>query len=296
MTDAMMGGLDLDQLWNDFFAGEVPGRILRAFVIAIFGLPLVALGARFSARLLRARFGEQGGRLLAKIIRYAGYIIVLLTLLQQFGFNLAAVLGAAGVAGVAIGFASQTSLSNLISGLFIVGERPFEKGDVVEIDGITGLVEEIGLMALTVRTFDNRSVRIPNETLVKTNVITVTRYPIRRVDTEVGVAYNESIGKVMEVLRGVAEDHPNVLDEPSPLVIFTGFGDSSLNFLLGTWGAKDDFLTVKNEIPLRIKEAFDREGIEIPFPHIVLAAGKAMQPIPLDIPALGREVDAPSPE
>ncbi|GAA5482336.1 mechanosensitive ion channel family protein [Haloferula sargassicola] len=282
--------LDPNELWKNFTESDVPGHMLRAFVIAVIGLPLVALGARFAARLLKARFGEQGGRLLAKILRYAGFIIVVLTILQQFGFNLAAVLGAAGVAGVAIGFASQTSLSNLISGLFIVGERPFEKGDVVEIAGIIGLVEEIGLMALTVRTFDNRSVRIPNETLVKTNVITVTRYPIRRIDTEVGVAYDESIGKVMEVLKQVADAHPCVLDEPSPLVIFTGFGDSSLNFLLGTWGAKEDFLTVKNEIPLRIKEAFDREGIEIPFPHVVLAGGKAMQPIPLDVPATaGRE-------
>ncbi|MBB5352113.1 small-conductance mechanosensitive channel [Haloferula luteola] len=279
----MIPKLDPKDLWISFMESDTPGHLMRAVFIALVGLPLVALGSRVLARILRARFGDQGGRLLARILRYAGFIIVCVTILQQFGFNLAAVLGAAGVAGVAIGFASQTSLSNLISGLFIVGERPFEKGDVVEIAGITGIVEEIGLMALTVRTFDNRSVRIPNETLVKTNVTTVTRYPIRRVDTEVGVAYDESIAKVMEVLRKVAEDHPHVLDEPAPLVVFTGFGDSSLNFLLGTWGVKEDYLTVKNEIPLKIKEAFDREGIEIPFPHLVLASGKAMQAIPVDM-------------
>jgi small-conductance mechanosensitive channel len=285
----MIAEFDPTQLWSNFLESDTPGKILRATVIALIGLPLVAVATRVAAKLLRARFGHQGGRLLARILRYAGFIIVCITILQQFGFNLGAVLGAAGVAGVAIGFASQTSLSNLISGLFIVGERPFGKGDVVEIDGITGLVEEIGLMALTVRTFDNRSVRIPNETLVKTNVITVTRYPIRRVDTEVGVAYDESIGEVMEVLRRVADEHPSVLDEPAPLVIFTGFGDSSLNFLLGTWGAKEDYLTVKNEIPLRIKEAFDRVGIEIPFPHVVLAAGKAAHPIAIDLARTGSE-------
>jgi small-conductance mechanosensitive channel len=285
----MTAAIDIPALWVEFAKSDMLHHLTRALVIAAVGLPLVVILTRFAGRMLMARFGLQGGRLLARILRYAGFIIVCITILQQFGFNLGAVLGAAGVAGVAIGFASQTSLSNLISGLFIVGERPFEKGDVVEIAGITGLVEEIGLMALTVRTFDNRSVRIPNETLVKTNVITVTRYPIRRVDTEIGVAYDESIGRVMDVLRGVADQHPCVLDEPAPLVVFTGFGDSSLNFLLGTWGAKEDYLTVKNEIPLRIKEAFDREGIEIPFPHVVLAAGKAMKPIPLD---LGRKPDS----
>lgn len=274
---------EFEQVWTHFWESDTPGLILRALVIAVIGIPLVLVVTRFASKFLRMRFGHQGGRLLARILRYAGFVIVCVTILQQFNFDLGAVLGAAGVAGVAIGFASQTSLSNLISGLFIVGEKPFAKGDVVEVDGIIGLVEELGLMALTVRTFDNRSVRIPNETLVKTHVITVTRYPIRRIDTEVGVAYDESIGDVMEVLRSVADAHPNVLDEPNPLVVFTGFGDSSLNFLLGTWAAKEDYLTVKNEIPLRIKEAFDRKGIEIPFPHLVLASGKAMGPIPLDL-------------
>ncbi|MEM1085640.1 MAG: mechanosensitive ion channel family protein [Verrucomicrobiota bacterium] len=258
-------------------------RLIKAAVVLLVGFPLVSLASRLATRILRRRFGHQGGKLLGKILRFGGYAIVVITVLQQFGFNLGAVLGAAGVAGVAIGFASQTSLSNLISGLFIVGERPFEKGDVVEVDGITGLVEDIGLMALTLRTFDNRSVRIPNETLVKTNVITVTRYPIRRVDIQVGVAYDESIPKVMEVLREVADEHPAILDEPGPLIVFTGFGDSSLNFLFGVWGTKEDHLKVKNETPIRIKEAFDREGIEIPFPHTVLASGKAMHPIPVTL-------------
>lgn len=264
---------NLDTSW--FWESGNYERLIRAVLILVIGLPIVAIAVGIAGRILRRRFGEQGGNLLARILRYAGFALVLFTILQEFGFNLGPILGAAGVVGVAVGFASQTSLSNLISGLFIVGERPFEKGDVVEIGGITAIVEEIGLMALTLRTFDNRSVRVPNETLVKNNVITVTRYPIRRIDTEVGVAYDESIPKVMEILRRVADEHPNVLDEPEPLIIFNGFGESSLNFLLGTWGVKEDFLTVKNEIPLRIKEAFDREGIEIPFPHRVIAEGKA---------------------
>jgi small-conductance mechanosensitive channel len=256
-------------------------RIIKALIVLVTGVPLVLLVSRIVARILRHRLGQQGGDLLARILRYGGYLMVLVGVLQEFGFNLAAVLGAAGIVGVAVGFASQTSLSNLISGLFIVGERPFEKGDVVEVGTITGIVEEIGLMALTLRTFDNRSVRVPNEMLVKNPVTTVTRYPVRRVDLTIGVAYGERIDHVMQVLRAVADEHPAILDEPETLIVFNGFGESSLNFMIGAWSIKEDVVKVKNELPQRIKEAFDREGIEIPFPHRVLAAGKAMEPIPV---------------
>jgi small-conductance mechanosensitive channel len=271
----------LDELTALFWSSPALQTAARVAVILITGIPAVLLISRIVAGILHRRLGKQGGDLLARIVRYAGYLMVLIAVLQEFGFNLAAVLGAAGIAGVAIGFASQTSLSNLISGLFIVGERPFEKGDIIEVGTFTGTVEEIGLMALTLRTFDNRSVRIPNETLVKTNVVTVTRYPIRRVDLTIGVSYNEAIDRVMAVLRSVAEAHAAVLDEPDVVIVFNGFGESSLNFMIGAWTVKEDVLKVKNELPLRIKEAFDREGIEMPFPHRVLAGGKAMEPIPV---------------
>lgn len=270
-----------EDLISTFWSSPMLQKCAKATVVLVTGIPLVLLVSRIVSRVLRHRLGEQGGNLLARIVRYAGYVMILVGVLQEFGFNLAAVLGAAGIAGVAIGFASQTSLSNLISGLFIVGERPFEKGDVIEVGTFTGTVEEIGLMALTLRTFDNRSVRIPNETLVKTNVVTVTRYPIRRVDLTVGVGYNEAIDHVMRVLQEVADAHPAVLDEPDAMIVFNGFGESSLNFMIGAWAIKEDVMKVKNELPLRIKEAFDREGIEMPFPHRVLASGKAMEPIPI---------------
>lgn len=272
-----------EDLISTFWSSPLLQKSTRAAVVLVTGLPLVFAVSSIVARVLRHRLGEQGGNLLARIVRYAGYVMVLVGVLQEFGFNLAAVLGAAGIAGVAIGFASQTSLSNLISGLFIVGERPFEKGDVIEVGTFIGTVEEIGLMALTLRTFDNRSVRIPNETLVKTNVVTVTRYPIRRVDMTVGVGYNEAIDQVMRVLRQVADAHPAVLDEPEVVIVFNGFGESSLNFMIGAWAIKEDVIKVKNELPLRIKEAFDREGIEMPFPHRVMAGGKAVEPIPIVI-------------
>jgi small-conductance mechanosensitive channel len=254
-------------------------KFVAAGLVLIIGLPLVALVSRLVYRVTAVRFAPQAGLFISRIVRWLLLAVVLATVLNQFGVNLGAVLGAAGIVGIAVGFAAQTSLSNVISGFFLLGERPFVVGDVIEVDGVTGVVDNIGMISATVRTFDNRSVRIPNETLVKSKVINITRNPIRRYDLEVGVSYNEDIGKVMRILRETAEANPHCLDEPGPLVLFVGFGESSINFMLGVWAAKEDFLTARNTIAEQVQRAFQREGVEIPFPHRVLAGGKAGAPI-----------------
>ena len=262
---------------------ELLWKIVGAVVIIIGGIIVVAVLSKVALTISGERLGPQGTMVLKKLIRYIGYAFAFILALNQMGLNLGAILGAAGVAGIAIGFAAQTSLSNIISGFFMIGERPFELGDVIEVDGISGTVDTIGLLSLTLRTFDNRSVRIPNETLVKTNVTNITRHPIRRFNLNIGVAYDENIGHVLKVMKEVAETNVQCLDEPEPLLIFTGFGDSSLNFLLGAWCIQEDYGTLRNTLPRELKERFDAENIEIPFPHMTLAAGKALGTIPVEV-------------
>jgi len=273
----------MPQWLQDFLATDLPWKILGAAIILIGGVLAVAILSRTALAIFGERLGPQGTMVLKKLIRYIGYAFAFILALNQMGLNLGAILGAAGVAGIAVGFAAQTSLSNIISGFFMIGERPFELGDIIEVDGIAGTVDTIGLLALTLRTFDNRSVRIPNETLVKTQLINVTRHPIRRFNLDIGVAYDENIGHVLKVMQEVAEANLQSLNEPDPLIIFTGFGDSSLNFLLGAWCVQEDYGTLRNTLPRELKERFDKENIEIPFPHMTLAAGKAFSPIPIDL-------------
>ena len=273
----------MPQWLQDFLATDLPWKILGAAIILIGGVLAVAILSRTALAIFGERLGPQGTMVLKKLIRYIGYAFAFILALNQMGLNLGAILGAAGVAGIAVGFAAQTSLSNIISGFFMIGERPFELGDIIEVDGIAGTVDTIGLLALTLRTFDNHSVRIPNETLVKTQLINVTRHPIRRFNLDIGVAYDENIGHVLKVMQEVAEANLQSLNEPDPLIIFTGFGDSSLNFLLGAWCVQEDYGTLRNTLPRELKERFDKENIEIPFPHMTLAAGKAFSPIPIDL-------------
>ncbi len=154
-------------------------------------------------------------------------------------------------------------------------------GEVVSVGSITGIVLSIDLLSVKLRTFDNRFVRIPNETILKGELVNFTRFPIRRFDINLGVAYKEDIGRVMRILREIADNHPLVLDEPEPLILFTGFGTSALDILFGVWFHLPDFLPLRKTLLQEIKERFDAEGIEIPFPHTTLYTGSVTDPFPI---------------
>jgi small-conductance mechanosensitive channel len=192
---------------------------------------------------------------------------------------------------VALGFASQTSASNLISGLFLLVEHPFGIGDIVRIGTTTGEVLAIDLLSVKLRTFDNLFVRIPNETLIKSEVTTLTRFPIRRADLPVGIAYKEDIERVQKILMAVADANPLCMEEPKPLFILLGFGESSVNLQFSVWAKRENFLELKNSIQIEIKQAFDLEGVEIPFPHRTIYAGSASAPLPVTVVEGGQQPD-----
>lgn len=217
---------------------------------------------------------EPGQRtLFARIASYGVFILFLISALRQFGFDFTVLLGAAGIVTVAVGFASQTSASNLISGLFLILERAVQPGDVVTVGGRTGEVVSIDLLSTKLRTFDNLLVRIPNETMVKSEIVAINRLPIRRFDLTVGVAYDSDLGLVQKTLLEVAARNPLCLDEPAPLLISQGFGASSIDYMLAVWAKSEQWLALRNAITREVKEAFDAAGIEIPFPQRTLQPG-----------------------
>ena len=266
-----------------FFTSEQAMNLLRAGLLLLLGLLVAKLVARLVQRVMIRHFSIHHSMLARRITFYLLLGLFIASALSELGFSLGVLLGAAGVLSVAIGFASQTSASNLISGLFLIGERPFAVGDVITVGTTTGEVLSIDLLSVTLRTCDNLYVRIPNETLLKTEVTTLTRFPIRRFDLKVGVAYKEDIAHVREVLMRVAERNPLCLDEPKPLFIFSGFGDSSLDIQFSIWAKREHFLDLRNSMYEQIKLAFDKEGIEIPFPHRTLYTGEVTRPFPLRV-------------
>lgn len=269
--------------WNVFWTTPEFVRVFRLAVFVLLGLALLYVVSFAAGRILSKRQSPHYSALLRKLIFYIGSVVILVSVLIELGIDLTGLLATAGVATLAIGFAAQTSLSNLISGLFLIGEKPFQIGDLVRVNDILGFVESIDLLSIKIRTLDNLFVRIPNESMIKNPVTTVTRYPIRRMDLDIGVAYKEDVGRVMEILRELAASNPFALDDPEPLILFNNFGDSALQIRFGLWFEKSNYLNLRNSIMKEIKERFDREGIEIPFPHLTLYSGSVSSPFPVEI-------------
>ena len=269
--------------WTNLTSSENFAPAIRVILLVVIGFPFSALLSSSVAKLARRRLSAQANMLVRKGIFYTGSLCIIFAIWFQLGLDFTALLGAAGIFGIAIGFASQTSVSNIISGIFLISERPFEVGDIIQVGQTKGTVLSIDLLSLKLKTFDNQLVRIPNESLIKTEVRNITYFPIRRLDINIGVAYKEDVANIKQVLFNLAMKNPYCLDEPEPIVRFSNFGDSSLEFLFALWCVKDDYITLKNQIMQEIKERFDAECIEIPFPHRTLYAGSATEPFPIKI-------------
>lgn len=238
----------------------------------IFGLWVSSFLARLLHKGLSRRLGADTSRTIAKLVKYLLVVLFTVSLIRGAGVDITAVLGAAGVAGVAVGFASQTSLSNLISGLFLVLEHPFKVGDWVEVSGTSGYVHSVELLSTYIRTFDNRMVRIPNEMLAKSTLINHTHYPIRRLDLSIRVSCKEDASRVMQIFRDVVASNPSCFNEPEPLILLKDFGDGSLDFMLAVWTDRNELQMARSSLLFDIKERFNREGIELPYQRMASVA------------------------
>ena len=242
----------------------------RAGVIAVIGVVVALLAARGTHRVALRYMDVQRAMIARRIVLFGLLALVVVSVMRELGFSLTVLLGAAGVLSVAIGFASQTSASNIISGLFLIAEKPFVIGDVITVGAVTGEVLSIDLLSVKLRTYDNLFVRVPNETLIKSEVVNVSRFPIRRYDMQVGVAYKEDLDRTHALLKEAAAANPYVLADPEPLVIFMGYAESGITLQVSVWGLRENYLALRNSIARDVKRVFDREGIEIPFPHRML--------------------------
>ncbi len=274
----------MTEVWETlrtFVSGELARSGLRAAVALAIGLVVILLIRRALGR--TRRLHPQHLLLIRRGLSYLVVVLAVAWALRELGFELGTLLGAAGLLTVALGFASQTSVSNVISGLFLIGERPFVVGDIINVGDTTGEVVSVDLLSVKLRTYDNLMVRIPNESMLKSNVTNLTQCPIRRADLQIGVAYKESIPRVREILMSVADKNPLCLEEPKPLFIFRGYGASSLDMQFSVRAKRESWLDMRNAVYEEIKQAFDDHGVEIPFPHVSVYAGSVTDPLPIRI-------------
>jgi small-conductance mechanosensitive channel len=247
--------------WFRALSPDVLTKGLKVTITIVLGLFVVRLLAALTQRYIMKKSTPQRQMIVRKVITYAGFLLVLMAVLGELGVKLTALLGAAGIVGIAVGFASQTSVSNIISGLFLISEKPFSVGDVIRIGGTTGIIQSIDLLSIKIRTFDNLFVRIPNEKILTSEVTNITRFPIRRMDITFQVAYGQDLERVHALLAEIARDNPWSLDEPEPVIVFSEFKEGGVEVLFGLWFTKADFLNLKNSIMKSVTSRFQAEGI-----------------------------------
>ena len=258
-TDSLFNWLRGFITWENLF--KLIGTLLIIFIIWV----IFRVISRAIRKVPETKLPAQRAAIIVKFIRYIFYVVVVLYILGLFGINLKAIWGAAGIAGVAIGFAAQTSVSNLISGLFVLTEGSIHVGDTIIVGDVTGIVDEVKLLSIRVHTFDNQMVRIPNSTIINSNLMNNSYHNKRRLTLSVGVDYSTDMKTALETLKKAPALCPTVLSDPAPAVWFDGFADSSINLVVAVWFKPVDFLQTKNDLYIAIKQVLDEAGISIPF-------------------------------
>lgn len=248
------------------------GDIITIILIIIIAYAIGRLFAYLIQKVwLKPRKVELSTELLiTRAVTWSITLIGIFIAIDELGLDITPLLLGAGVLGLAIAFGVQEIVANFVSGLIIMVDRPIKVGDIVEVEGATGKVIDVGLRASTVRTLDNVNHLIPNKLIILNRITNYSKHdPKIRLQIPIGVAYGSDIEKVKKILLSIAEKNPLVLEDPAPEVRITEFGNSSVDFILFPW--IDDVskrFRIKDEINWEINQQFKKNNITIPFPQV----------------------------
>jgi small conductance mechanosensitive channel len=270
MTGRIMQFIDFKTLATRIVA-YLP-NILGAVLLALLFWALNRVVKRMATTALeKTRISVEARDLLVRFASYAVAVIAVLTVADQLGINITSLVAGVGIAGLALSFAAQDTIANLISGIAIIIDRPFKQGDWISIGDMHASVTEIRLRTTVLTTFDNETVVVPNKQLAQERVVNYTLTPRIRVRVPMGIAYKEDMQSAREVLLKTVEGDDRLLADPPPTVLVKNLGDSSVNLELRFW-TEDSILKfpLMWEYTEKCKRALDKAGIEIPFPHLQL--------------------------
>lgn len=260
-----------------FLQNLYPLALLKAIAIVAIAVLVSKSITLYLRRSLRERMQKDRLELLIKVTTYAILGIAILMVLPILGFNISGLLLAGGIAGIVIGFASQSIVSNMISGFFMMVERPIRIGDSINIGDVSGVVEDIGIISTIIRTFDGLYVRVPNEKVFTSSITNFVANPVRRFEYSIGIRYSDDAEKAIEIIKKVVEEHPFVLKNPEPQAFVDELGDNAVIIKVRIWSPSTEWFGVKMELLWKIKRALEENGIEIPFPQRTLWFGNELK-------------------
>jgi small conductance mechanosensitive channel len=248
-------------------------QIIGAILILIAGRIVAGICRRLARRALaKANVDATVTSFFAQFAYIIVMLAAVLASLAKFGVQTTSFVAILGAAGFAVGMALQGTLSHFAAGVLLLIFRPIKVGDFVEVGGVSGTVKEVRLFTTVMATPDNVHMIVPNSKIFNDTIKNFSVNDTRRIDLTIGIGYGDSIDRAMEVLMEVMRADERIIQEPAPQIVVTDLGDSSVNLLLRCWTKRADFWPVKCDLTKNVKENFDIQGIEIPFPQQVIHA------------------------
>ena len=251
-----------------------PLTIILTILVIVVGFSIAHFARVITTKYIGGRLPPDTRKSMGKLIYYVIIAVALLSALGISGLDLSGIFLAGGIAGIVIGFATQSLFSNLISGIFLQIDRPMKIGDPVLISGklpdVAGVVVEITTLSSRLRMFDGTYVRLPNSDVFLSEIRNFSNAAARRVEFSVGVAYKEDLDKVITIIRNSLADTPLVLVEPLPDIFVDRLDDSAMVVNVWCWAPFSVWFELKKQLVQQIKVELDMKGIEIPFPQRVL--------------------------
>lgn len=260
-------------IWSDYSPLIISFglKVLGALFVLVIGLRIAGWLAGLVRREAMKREGidDTLGSFFASLVRWAITAAVLIAVLQVFGVQATSFVAVLGALTLAIGLSMQGALGNIASGVMIMLFRPYKLGDYIEAAGVGGTVKDINLFQTVLATPDNVKVLVPNSQAIDGVIRNYTGYDTRRADVTFGIDYDDDMDKAIAIIRQVIDADARIFKDPEPFVKVVNLGDSSVDIATRSWVRADDVWDVKFHLTKAVKEAFDREGISIPYPHQV---------------------------
>ncbi len=266
--------LDPAALWNIYQADILAWgfKALGALVVILIGLRIGGWLANLVRRqaLNYESIDNTLGNFFASLVRWAITAAVFIAALQVFGVQATSFVAILGALTLAIGLSLQGALGNIAAGVMIIMFRPYKLGDYIEAAGVAGTVKDINLFRTVLATVDNVQILIPNSQTIDGIIKNYSGYPTRRVDIDFGIDYGDDMDKAISIITAIIDADGRIKRDPEPFIQVTNLGASSVDITTRSWVNASDYWGVKFDLTKKVKEAFDAQGISIPYPHQVL--------------------------
>jgi small conductance mechanosensitive channel len=268
-----MDNIDFAQLWTDY-GDQVLGfglKVIGALIVLVIGLRVAGWLGRLvrTISLQQENIDDTLGNFFGSMVRWAVTAAVFIAVLQVFGVPATSFVAILGALTLAIGLSLQGALGNIASGVMIMIFRPYKLGDYVEAAGTAGTVKDINLFQTVLATPDNIQIMVPNSQAIDGVIKNYSGYSTRRVDITFGIDYGDDIDKAIGIISSIVDADDRIMRDPEPFAKVVNLGDSSVDIATRNWVNASDYWDVRFDLTKKVKEAFDQQGISIPYPHQV---------------------------